>query len=56
MGLGSGIRDTEKTYSGSRIPDPGVNKAPDLGSRIQIRNIEKSESGTASNKNQNPDP
>ncbi len=30
MGLGSGIRDLEKTYS--RIPDPGVKKAPDPGS------------------------
>jgi hypothetical protein len=26
---GSEIRDPEKTYSGSRIPDPGVKKAPD---------------------------
>jgi hypothetical protein len=39
MGLGSGIRDPgseirdpEKTYSGSCIPDPGVKKAPDPGS------------------------
>jgi hypothetical protein len=39
MALGSGIRDPgseirdpEKTYSGSRIPDPGVKKAPDPGS------------------------
>jgi hypothetical protein len=24
----SGIRDPEKTYSGSRIPDPGVKKHP----------------------------
>jgi hypothetical protein len=30
MDLGSGIR--KKTYSGSRIPDPGVKKAPDPGS------------------------
>jgi hypothetical protein len=30
--LGSEIRDPEKTYSGSRIPDPGVKKAPDPGS------------------------
>jgi hypothetical protein len=30
MGLGSEIRDPEKTYSGS--PDPGVKKAPDPGS------------------------
>jgi hypothetical protein len=37
---GSGIRDPEKTYSGSRIPDPGVKKAPDPGSRIRIRNTE----------------
>jgi hypothetical protein len=26
------IRDPEKTYSGSKIPDPGVKKAPDPGS------------------------
>jgi hypothetical protein len=36
MGLGSGIRDPdrdlEKTYSGSRIPDPEVKTAPDPGS------------------------
>jgi hypothetical protein len=32
MGLGSRIRDLEKTYSGSRILDPGVKKAPDPGS------------------------
>jgi hypothetical protein len=31
---GSEIRDPEKTYSGSRIPDPGVKKAPDPGSLI----------------------
>jgi hypothetical protein len=35
MGLGSEIRDPEKTYSGSRLPDPGVKKAPDPGSRIR---------------------
>jgi len=29
---GSEIRDPQKTYSGSRIPDPGVKKAPDPGS------------------------
>jgi hypothetical protein len=29
---GSEIRDPEKTYSGSGIPDPGVKKAPDPGS------------------------
>jgi hypothetical protein len=32
MGLGSGIG--KKTYYGSRIPDPGVKKAPDPASRI----------------------
>jgi hypothetical protein len=34
MSLGSEIRDPEKTYPGSRsrIPDPGVKKAPDPGS------------------------
>jgi hypothetical protein len=32
MGSGSEIRDQEKTYSGSRIQDPGVKKAPDPGS------------------------
>jgi hypothetical protein len=29
---GSDIRDPEKTYSGPRIPDPEVKKAPDPGS------------------------
>jgi hypothetical protein len=29
MDLVSEIRDPEKTYSESRIPDPGVKKAPD---------------------------
>jgi hypothetical protein len=29
---GLGIRDPEKTYSGSWIPGPGVKKAPDPGS------------------------
>jgi hypothetical protein len=40
---GSEIRDPEKTYSGSRIPDPGVKKhpIPDTGSRIRIRNTGK---------------
>jgi hypothetical protein len=38
MGLGFGIRDPEKTYSGSRIPHPGVKKAPDPGSGIRNRN------------------
>ncbi len=28
MVLESEIRDPEKTYSGSRIPDPGVKKHP----------------------------
>jgi hypothetical protein len=32
LGLGSEIRDPEKTYSGSRIHNPGVKKAPDPGS------------------------
>jgi hypothetical protein len=32
MGLGSWIRDPEKTYSESRIPNPGVKEAPDPGS------------------------
>ena len=36
---GSEIWDPEKTYSGSQIPDPGVEKAPDPGSWIWIRNI-----------------
>ncbi len=35
---GSEIRDPEKSYSGSRIPDLGVKKAPDPGSRLRIRN------------------
>jgi hypothetical protein len=39
---GSEIRDPEKTYSGSRIPDSGVKKhpIPDPGSRIRIRNTD----------------
>jgi hypothetical protein len=36
MVLGSGIRDPEKTYSGSR-----GQKAPNPGSWIRIRNTEK---------------
>jgi hypothetical protein len=32
MGLGSEIGDPKKTYSASRIPDPGVKKALDPGS------------------------
>jgi hypothetical protein len=35
MGLGSEIRDPEKTYSGSRIQ--GSKKAPDPGSATLIR-------------------
>jgi hypothetical protein len=37
----SGIRDPEKTYSGSRILDPGSRgqKAPNPGSRIRISNV-----------------
>jgi hypothetical protein len=40
MGFGSGIRDPGSGKNLFRIPDlgPGVNKAPDLGSRIRIRN------------------
>jgi hypothetical protein len=37
---GSEIRDPEKTYSGSWIPEPGVKKAPDPGSRPQHWSIE----------------
>jgi hypothetical protein len=36
---GSEIRDPEKTYSGSRIPDPGSRGLKGTGSRIRIRNI-----------------
>jgi hypothetical protein len=38
---GSEIRDPEKTYSGSRIPDPRNKKAPDpgSGSATLIKNI-----------------
>jgi hypothetical protein len=36
MGLGSGIRDPEKIYSQSQIPDPGVKKARDPGSQTHI--------------------
>ncbi len=32
---GSEIRDPEKTYSGPRVPDPRVKKAPDPGSTGQ---------------------
>jgi hypothetical protein len=38
MDLGSEIRDPEKTFSGSRIPDPGFRGQKGTGSRIRIRN------------------
>ncbi len=38
MDLGSGIRDPGSGKYLFRIPDPGVKKAPDPGSRIRIRN------------------
>jgi hypothetical protein len=38
MVLGSGIRDPGSGKNLFRIPDPGVKKAPDPGSRIRIRN------------------
>jgi hypothetical protein len=37
---GSEIRDPEKTYSGSRIPDPGSRGQKGTGSRIRIRNTD----------------
>jgi hypothetical protein len=37
---GSGIRDPGSGKNLFRIPDPGVKKAPDPGSRIRIRNTE----------------
>ncbi len=37
MGLGSGIRDAEKTHSGSRIQ--GSKKAPDPGSATLLETI-----------------
>jgi hypothetical protein len=40
MVLGSEIRDPEKTYSGSRIRDPGSRGQKGTGSRIRIRNTE----------------
>ncbi len=39
MSFGSGIRDTGKTYSESRIQ--GVKKALDPGPRIRIRDTDK---------------
>jgi hypothetical protein len=38
MVLGSGIRDSGSGKNLFWIPDPGVKKAPDPGSRIRIRN------------------
>ncbi len=38
MVLGSGIRDPGSGKNLFRIPDPGVKKTPDHGSRIRIRN------------------
>jgi hypothetical protein len=38
MVLGSGIRYPGSGKNPFRIPDPGVKKAPDPGSRIRIRN------------------
>ncbi len=38
MVLGSRIRDPGSGKNLFRIPDPGVKKAPDPGSRIRIRN------------------
>jgi hypothetical protein len=38
----SGIRDQEKTNFGSRIPDPGVKKAPDPGSATLYMYIKNS--------------
>jgi hypothetical protein len=38
MVLGSGIRDPGSGKNLFRIPDPGVKKPPDPGSRIRTRN------------------
>ncbi len=38
VGLGSGIRDPGSGKNLFRIPESGVKKALDLGSRIRIRN------------------
>jgi hypothetical protein len=38
MGLGSGIRDPGSGKNLFQIPDPGIKKAPDPGSRIRVRN------------------
>ena len=40
MGWGSGIRDPGSGKKLFRIPDTGVKKAPDPGSRIRIRNTD----------------
>ncbi len=40
MVLGSGIRDPGSGKNLFRIPDPGVKKAPNPGSRIRIRNTD----------------
>ena len=40
--LGSGIRDPGSGKNLFRVPDPGVKKAPDPGSRIRIRNTASS--------------
>jgi hypothetical protein len=37
---GSRIRMLTFSHPGSRIPDPGVKKAPNPGSRIRIRNTD----------------
>jgi hypothetical protein len=39
MGLGSGIRDPGSGKNLFRIPDPGVKKAPDPGSRSATLDI-----------------
>jgi hypothetical protein len=48
-----GILDPEKTYSGSRIPDPGVKKSADPGSGTLLTNV--SESGFRSGKDTDPE-
>jgi hypothetical protein len=40
MGLGSGIRDPGSGKNLSRIPDPGVKKAPDPGSGSATLNVD----------------
>jgi hypothetical protein len=41
MSLGSGVRDPGSGINLFRIPDPGVKKAPNPGSRIRIRNTDQ---------------